>query len=282
MVTTLNSGLIFGLTASLFNPVPRVFALETFKNCMIAARFLNGDWNWQWHQNPRNGVESSQLSALVDALTNVSFNDEADKWVWNIENSHIFSVSNARQLIDDINIPSGNPPTKWSKFVPIKINIFAWRLLLNRLPTKTKLNDRDIDVPNILCSMCNEVQGDASHIFLHCEVSSQVWVKIAQWTDLSFPQWLNIEDFWSWIADSQLNGKQRIIIEVIALSTLWSIWRYRNSVIFQDSRFRKYHIIDSFVVNFFDWLSSRFKKYKLDWTLRLQFAKPYVFLVICS
>ena len=101
-------------------------------------------------------------------------------------------------------------------------------------------------------------------------MTSQVWVKIAQWTDLSFPQWLNIEDLWSWIADSQLNGKQRIIIEVIALSTLWSIWRYRNNVIFQDLRFRKCHIIDSIVVNSFDWLSSRFKKSKLDWTLWLQ------------
>ena len=52
---------------------PRLFALETFKNCTVAARFLNGDWNWQWRRNPRNGVESSQLSALMDALTNVFF-----------------------------------------------------------------------------------------------------------------------------------------------------------------------------------------------------------------
>ncbi|PWA80221.1 RNA-directed DNA polymerase, eukaryota [Artemisia annua] len=152
---------------------------------MVAERFLNGYWNWQWRRNP-NGVESSQLSALMDALTNVSFNDEADKWIWNVNNSHIFSVSNARQLIDAINLPSGNRPANWSKFVPIKINIFAWRLLQNRLPTKTNLNDRDIDVPNILCSMCNEVQEDASHIFLQCEVASQVWVNIAHWTDLSF------------------------------------------------------------------------------------------------
>ena len=206
----------------------------------------------------------------MDALTNVSFSDEADKWIWNVDNSHVFSVSNARQLIDDVNLSSGIHPTKWSKFVPIKINIFAWRLLLNRLPTKTNLNDRDIDVPDILCPMCNQVQEDASHIFMHCEVASQVWVKIAQWTGLSFPQWLNIEDFWSWIAVAHLNGKQRIIIEVIILSTLWSIWRYRNSVIFQDSKFRKCHIIDNIVVNSFDWLSSRFKKSRLDWTSWLQ------------
>ncbi|PWA61899.1 RNA-directed DNA polymerase, eukaryota [Artemisia annua] len=90
---------------------PRLFALETFKNCTVAARFLNGDWNWQWRQNPRNGVESSQLSALMDALTNVSFSDEADKWIWNVDNSHVFSVSNARQLIDDVNLSSG--PKTW-------------------------------------------------------------------------------------------------------------------------------------------------------------------------
>ena len=162
----------YGIT--LQSMFPYLFALETFKNCAVAVRFLNGEWNRQWRRNPRNGVESSQLSTLMDALTNFAINDEAEKWIWNVDNSHIFSVSNAQQLIDDIILPSGNLPTKWSKLVPIKINNFAWRLLLNRFPTKTNLNDRDIDVPSILCSMCNEVQEDTSHIFLHCEVASLV------------------------------------------------------------------------------------------------------------
>ncbi|GJT52966.1 hypothetical protein Tco_0988020 [Tanacetum coccineum] len=98
----------------------------------------------------------------MDALTNVSFNDEVDKWIWNVDNSHVFSVSNAQYLIDNANLTPGNRPTKWRKYVPIKINIFALRLLLNRLPMKINLSDRDIDVPNIL----------------------------------------NIEDFWPWMEDS--------------------------------------------------------------------------------
>ncbi|GKE23492.1 RNA-directed DNA polymerase, eukaryota [Tanacetum coccineum] len=181
---------------------PRLYAFETFKNCTCAERYLNGVWNWQWCRNPRNGIESSQLSALMDALTNVSFNDEVDKWIWNVDNSHVFSVSNAQYLIDNANLTPGNRPTKWSKYVPIKINIFAFRLLLNRLPMKINLSDRDIDVPNILCSTCNQAQEDVSHIFIHCEVAYQVWAKIAQWTNLSFPQWSNIEDFWPWMEDS--------------------------------------------------------------------------------
>ncbi|GKB55633.1 RNA-directed DNA polymerase, eukaryota, reverse transcriptase zinc-binding domain protein [Tanacetum coccineum] len=150
---------------------PRLYALETFKKCTCAERYLNGVWNWKWRRNPRNGIESSQVLVLMDAH-NVSFNDGADKWIWNIDNSHVFSVSNARHLIDNANLTPGNRPTKWSKYVPIKINIFAWRLLLNRLPTKINLSDRDIDVLNIMCSTCNQAQEDVSHIFIHYGVAS--------------------------------------------------------------------------------------------------------------
>ncbi|GJW04347.1 RNA-directed DNA polymerase, eukaryota, reverse transcriptase zinc-binding domain protein [Tanacetum coccineum] len=129
---------------------PHLYALKTFKNCTCAERYLNGVWNCQWRRNRRNGIESYQLSALMDALANVSFNNGADTWIWNVDNSHVFSVSNARYLIDNANLTPGNRPTKWSKYVPLKINIFAWRLLLNRLPMKINLSDRDIDVPNIL------------------------------------------------------------------------------------------------------------------------------------
>ncbi|GJX23220.1 hypothetical protein Tco_0227665 [Tanacetum coccineum] len=85
---------------------PHLFALETFKNYRCIKE---------------------------------CFNDGADKWIWNDANSYVFLISNARHLIDNANLPPGNHPTKWSKFVPIVINIFAWCLLLNWLPMNTHL-----------------------------------------------------------------------------------------------------------------------------------------------
>lgn len=35
--------------------------------------------------------------------------------------------------------------------VPIKVNVFCWRMFLDRLPTRVNLSKKGMDVPRILC-----------------------------------------------------------------------------------------------------------------------------------
>nr|GEU80086.1 transposon TX1 uncharacterized [Tanacetum cinerariifolium] len=41
-----------------------------------------------------------------------------------------------RSILDDLFLPSSGVATRWVKYVPIKVNIFAWRTRLDRLPTR--------------------------------------------------------------------------------------------------------------------------------------------------
>ncbi|GJR04729.1 retrovirus-related pol polyprotein from transposon TNT 1-94 [Tanacetum coccineum] len=156
---------------------------------------------------------------------------------WEADTSKKFMVQSARRIIDNHALPSGLSPTRWCRYVPSKVNIFAWRLLLNRLPTRINIMERGIDIPLILCSICNSHQEDFDHLFLHCEVASQIWHKIRIWLDNSFPTCSRVSDIWKNLDAQQQTKKAKIIMEVIILSTVWAIWRFQNNMIFNNSKF---------------------------------------------
>ena len=56
----------------------------------------------------------------------------------------------------------------WKLKIPAKASIFAWRLIKDRLPTKSNLHRRQVVLEDSLCSFCRIREEDASHIFLEC------------------------------------------------------------------------------------------------------------------
>nr|GEX90851.1 RNA-directed DNA polymerase, eukaryota [Tanacetum cinerariifolium] len=78
-----------------------------------------------------------------------------DRWVWTLESSGEFSVRSTCSYTDDALLPTVGAPTRWVSVVPIKINVFAWRVSLDRLPTRINLSLRGIDILFILCPICS-------------------------------------------------------------------------------------------------------------------------------
>ncbi|GJZ18440.1 RNA-directed DNA polymerase, eukaryota [Tanacetum coccineum] len=88
-----------------------------------------------------------------------------DRWTWSLNASRNFSVSSVHNVIDDVYLPKLDVPTRWVKEIPIKVNILAWKISLDRLPTRANLFTRGLEIPSILCPSCNEVVESTSHIF---------------------------------------------------------------------------------------------------------------------
>jgi len=67
--------------------------------------------------------------------------------MWNLHSSKNYSVNNAhnfhQQLATQHNIVVDNPVV-WHKDSFLKVNLFVWRLLLNRLPIKDNLFKRGV------------------------------------------------------------------------------------------------------------------------------------------
>nr|GFA55481.1 RNA-directed DNA polymerase, eukaryota [Tanacetum cinerariifolium] len=49
------------------------------------------------------------------------------------------SVKDVRIFLDEAFLPKMKVPTRWIKGIPIKANVFAWKLFLDRLPTRSNL-----------------------------------------------------------------------------------------------------------------------------------------------
>nr|GEV83139.1 putative reverse transcriptase domain-containing protein [Tanacetum cinerariifolium] len=59
-----------------------------------------------------------------------------DRWFWDLNGNGVFCVKDIRKLLDESFLPKEATATRWVKFVPIKVNVFARKVSLDRLPTR--------------------------------------------------------------------------------------------------------------------------------------------------
>ncbi|GKC04179.1 hypothetical protein Tco_0995789, partial [Tanacetum coccineum] len=95
----------FGDAPDLF---PRLFALESCKDCKISDRWicLDGIWsgNWAW-RSPPHGRALDELSNLVSRIGNLTLDvNGIDKWSWADEASNIFNVKTLSKQIQNLSL----------------------------------------------------------------------------------------------------------------------------------------------------------------------------------
>ncbi|GJU82943.1 RNA-directed DNA polymerase, eukaryota, reverse transcriptase zinc-binding domain protein [Tanacetum coccineum] len=106
-------------------------------------------WKWEgvkmnangldqsFRRKPRSGVEESQYNAMVDISQNIQLKPCDDRWV---------------------------------NLVPIKVNVIAWKVMSNALPTRFNISSRGMDIDTMECPICKEGSETSSHLFFQCRV----------------------------------------------------------------------------------------------------------------
>nr|GEV18797.1 zinc knuckle CX2CX4HX4C [Tanacetum cinerariifolium] len=136
--------------------------------------------------------------------------------------SQEFSVKFSRILIDNTILPKAEVPTRWLRVVPIKVNVHAWRVCLDKLPTRANLSLRGINISSIACPICNSAVESSSHIFFACPLARQIWRKFLIWWELedvafnSYNEWLN------WIVNIRLHKQLNAFLEARMVARLAS------------------------------------------------------------
>ncbi|GJR73176.1 RNA-directed DNA polymerase, eukaryota [Tanacetum coccineum] len=117
---------------------------------------------------------------------------------WDLNGGRVgnFCVKDARDLVDEVLLSKENVATRWIKTIPIKVNVFAWKLHLDRLPTRSNLLKRGIQVQSSLCPICNVLQEDTSHLFFSCDVAIAISRLICQWWNVS---WSPVDSYSGWL-----------------------------------------------------------------------------------
>ncbi|GJX02527.1 RNA-directed DNA polymerase, eukaryota [Tanacetum coccineum] len=131
----------------------------------VADKLRHATLDFSFRRHPRGGAEEEQFRGLSSCLIDVILPQIHDRWFWSLDGSGDFSVKSVRNFIDDSLLPKLDVPTRWVKLVPIKVNILAWRLRMDRLPTRLNLSSRGLEITSLSCPLCNEVAESTSHIF---------------------------------------------------------------------------------------------------------------------
>ncbi|GJX81477.1 RNA-directed DNA polymerase, eukaryota, reverse transcriptase zinc-binding domain protein [Tanacetum coccineum] len=250
--------------APLFIRYNRLYRLDQDKDCLIIDRIINGQWHWNWSRTNLGARNLSSFRDMLNEIGQVNIEVSEDTCVWSLGPKGTFTVKDARNLIDQKSLPS-LPSTTWEKSIPRKVNIFIWRLSLDRLPHRLNLSLRGMDIPTISCSSCNANVESANHIFFECTIASDMWKLVYRWCDIPFVQALSFEAFKDWFSSWHAPKDKKHKLYVISASVLWWLWRFRNSVTFNSQPLRKSDIFDYVRSSSFSWLRNR-GKLILSWT----------------
>ncbi|GKC34047.1 RNA-directed DNA polymerase, eukaryota, reverse transcriptase zinc-binding domain protein, partial [Tanacetum coccineum] len=183
-----------GILKDLF---PRLYALESCKLVNVCTKL-----------NDPSLVSSFRLPM-------------ADRWVWNLESSGDFSVSSIRKVIDEKRFPSVCSKTRWVKYVSIKVNVLAWKIKIDALPTRFNISRRGIDIHSILCPValphvCDGGVESSEHLFFRCHLSKQIARKVSLWWNVAYVDVNSYAEWYSWIVSLRIAAKSKLMLEEVS------------------------------------------------------------------
>nr|GEW15976.1 RNA-directed DNA polymerase, eukaryota [Tanacetum cinerariifolium] len=164
---------------------------------------------------PRGGVELEQFTEMINSLADLQLPNMQDRWFWSLSGSGDFSVASVRKIIDDHLLPEVSSKFSWRKMVPIKVNILAWKVKLDVLPTRFNLSKKGMDINSILCPICENHAESSSHLFFARSRARDIFRNIASWWDIKSPHVFSFEEWEMWTSSLTLSSRRKHILEGI-------------------------------------------------------------------
>nr|GFA89051.1 RNA-directed DNA polymerase, eukaryota [Tanacetum cinerariifolium] len=143
----------------------------------------------------------------------VTLSTSKDRWICDLNGNGVFCVKEVCTILDNIFLPSTADATRWVKYIPIKISVFAWRARLDRLPTKSNLVRRGVVLDSFLCPLCGLVHEDIHHVLFRCNTVKLVFRRICRWWDLDWHDLLSFSDWNAWFSVIRLSSMIKLTLE---------------------------------------------------------------------
>ncbi|GKB46064.1 arginine repressor C-terminal-like domain-containing protein [Tanacetum coccineum] len=242
------------------NVYPRLFALETQKDCKVADRwkFFNGIWvgNWLWRLPPRGRAidDLASLEGLIGSLKVKSLSKS------------IQNLLLASDIIDKHSL--------WNSWIHRKVNICMLRASLDRLTTRVSLSYHGVALPSLNFPLCSNAPEEIDHCIIHCPCAISIWRKVWSWWNLStsvvFPLFSIADITAGKIKAHGCCPCTNKILQGVFYCVVWSIWNWRNRIVNADVN----HVDSAMVEDIFPsiqrvskiWISARFKSQDASWS----------------
>ncbi|GJU69033.1 RNA-directed DNA polymerase, eukaryota [Tanacetum coccineum] len=167
----------------------RLYALDNCKQIIDVEKINHASMVDTFRRPPRRGAEEEQLEATVE-----------------------FFVKFVRHLIDDLILPKEEVAARWVKVIPIKVNVFAWRVRLDKLSTRLNLYLKGIDISTIVCPLCHTRVESGSHIFFSYPMAHHLWRKLMRWWELEDIDLASYNDWLLWLNSSLLSKRLKEVL----------------------------------------------------------------------
>ncbi|KAL5122959.1 hypothetical protein HKD37_02G003650 [Glycine soja] len=253
---------------SLAEKYPRLYLNSAHQHQLIGLLGKHSNFGWEWDFNWRRQLFDSEIDLAISFLSEVEGksiqNFGSDTWVWAADVSGIYSTRSAYSLFwEKVAVENLHDCFEdlWKIKIPSKIGVFAWRMLWDRLPTKSNLRARQVQIPDMTCPFCSRVEENASHIFIHCIKIQPIW-----WETMSS----SLEHKRPFYAVVGIRPRRW---QLWWLAVTWSIWQLRNRILFSNATFDGNKLVEDATFLIWTWLHNLEKDFSLhfnQWSSNLR------------
>ncbi|XP_076948386.1 uncharacterized protein LOC143620614 [Bidens hawaiensis] len=189
-----------------------------------------------------------------------------DSWVWLGDKEGVFLVRSVKGMFLKSNVVWNNFVMKWSKWVPAKCNIHAWRADINRIPTRGALESKNIRVEDNLCVFCEMGVETADHLFTHCAFAAIVWEHISRWCKIPHIFSFSVKNLLELHKTVKLGEKEKEVFHGLVIVACWRIWKARNEKVYEGKEVKIEDLIGDIKSLGVFWFLNRGKNKILDWS----------------
>ncbi|GJT16331.1 RNA-directed DNA polymerase, eukaryota, reverse transcriptase zinc-binding domain protein [Tanacetum coccineum] len=93
-------------------------------------------------------------------------------------------VKSDREEIDKHLLITSSSSMRWSKLLPIKLDVFVWHMFLDKHPTMINLSNRGLDVPCVLCPNYRNAVESLNHLFYGFSMVLDLFQLLGRWWNI--------------------------------------------------------------------------------------------------
>lgn len=245
---------------------PALFALSDQRDKKVFDMGGWGDNGWVWRfdwSGILQGESQSQFEALNRIIASFTpVRGKRDAWVWVKESDGNFTVSSAYEAIFVHHPELEEDAFKclWKVSAPSNAIALGWRVLLDRIASKTNLQRRNVLVGEVFCSLCSTAAESTFHLFFSCSCSSQVWTLVLQWLGFNFVcPGSPLDHFNQFVGSMCCTNKNGLAL--VWLAVILQIWNGRNGAIFRGVSFEPATVFDLIQNKSWEWLRAKNRRF---------------------
>ena len=191
----------------------------------IASALQQGRWNIGFRLTFGPGEVASWRSLL--AALPLALSDSPDRVAWSLTPAKHFSVGSAYRALFRGSVFSWTKHL-WKASLPLKIKIFTWQLLRDRLPSGVEVAKR-LGPGDGTCPLC-AVPETGTHILFSCPAARFLWSFIAEalgpeWQALDLAELLEVQ--------ANHTGRRRSLFWLVFTAMTWTLWTIRNKMVIE-------------------------------------------------